>query len=118
MDGAELADFGGDLPVVGVIFTAIALVLLAIAAVMFIVPAAVFLAELLIIVAIVGLGLMGRVLFRRPWTVEARQGESAQAFEWKVSGWRASQDLVHSVAEQLRETGLPTGGAATPSHRA
>jgi len=115
VDGADLVSLGGDLPVVGVILAAIALLLLAIAAVMFIVPAVIFLVELLIIVVIVGLGVMGRVLFGRPWTVEAQRTDETEAFEWKVSGWRASQDLVHSVADQLRATGLPTGGTAVPT---
>lgn len=115
MDGADLASLGGDLPIVGVILTAIALLSFAIAAVMFIVPALIFIGELLIIVAIVGLGVMGRVLFGRPWTVEARRTDDTEAFEWKVSGWRASRDLVQSVSDQLRATGLPTGGSPVPT---
>jgi hypothetical protein len=118
LDGADLAGLGGDLPVVGVILTALALLLFAIAAVMFIVPALVFVGELLIIVAIVVLGLMGRVLFGRPWTVEAQQLGAGPAYEWKVSGWRASLDLVTSIADQLRATGLPTGGSPVPSPNA
>ncbi len=118
MDGADLAGLGGDLPVVGVVLAAIALLLFAIAAVMFIVPAVVFVVELLIIVVIVGLGLTGRVLFGRPWTAEAQQVAIGSAFEWKVSGWRASRDLVTTIADQLRATGLPTGGAPVPSHNA
>jgi hypothetical protein len=115
MDGADLAGLGGDLPVVGVVLTAIALLLFAIAAVLFIVPALIFIVELLVIVAIVGLGVMGRVLFGRPWTVEARRSDDTEAIEWKVSGWRASQDLVHEITDHLRATGLPTGGTAVPT---
>lgn len=111
LEGADLVSLGGDLPVVGVILMAIALLLFAIAAVMFIVPALIFIGELLIIVAIVGLGVTGRVLFGRPWTVEARRADDSEAFEWRVSGWRASQDLVHSLADELRATGLPAGGS-------
>lgn len=117
LDGADLASLGSDLPVVGVILAAIALLLFAVAAVMFIVPAVVFVVELLIIVAIVGLGLLGRVLFGRPWTVEARRPDTDQAYEWKVSGWRSSRDLVTSIADQLRRTGLPTGGTRVPTHK-
>lgn len=110
IDGADLVGAGADLPVVGVILLVVALVLFAVAAVLLIVPALIFLVELLIIVVIVGLGLMGRLLLGRPWTVEARRSEPRQAFEWKVTGWRASSDLVQTVADQLRATGLPTGG--------
>lgn len=111
LDGADLVSLGGDLPVIGVILMAIALLLFAIAAVMFIVPALIFIGELLIIVAIVGLGLLGRLLLGRPWTVEAQQVDADEAYEWKVSGWRASRDLVRTVSDQLRATGLTTGGS-------
>lgn len=69
MDGAHLVELAADLPVVGVIFMALALLLVAVAAVIFVVPALVFVAELLLIATVVGLGLLGRVLLGRPWTV-------------------------------------------------
>jgi hypothetical protein len=113
MDGADLVGAGADLPVVGVILGVVALVLLAVAAVLFIVPAVIFLVELLIVVAVVGVGLLGRMFFGRPWTVEAQQSRSDLAYEWKVQGWRASRELVHSIAEELRATGQSEGGTRT-----
>jgi small-conductance mechanosensitive channel len=113
MDGADFLSVGAELPIIGVIVTAIGLVLLAIVAVLFIVPALVFVGELLFIVAVVGLGLVGRVLLGRPWAVEARQQGADDAYEWQARGWRASGDLVKSIAEQLRRTGRPTGGTQT-----
>jgi len=110
MDGASLVDAGADLPIVGVILAALALLLLAVAAVLFIVPAVIFLVELLIVVVIVGAGVLGRVLFGRPWTVQAHEPRTERTFEWKVQGWRASGKLVDSIAEQLRTTGQPAGG--------
>jgi hypothetical protein len=115
MEGADFVSFGADLPVVGVVLTAIGLLLFAVAAVLFIVPALIFVGELLIILAIVGLGLMGRVLLGRPWTVEAHEDDAGHAYEWKTRGWRASGDLVESVGAQLQATGLPSGGTATSS---
>ncbi len=111
LDGAELASVAGELPVIGVILTAVALLLVAIAAVVFILPALIFVAELVVILGFVGLGLVGRVLFGRPWTVEARVPGAGGAYEWKTSGRRASRELVRSVADQLQATGMPTGGA-------
>ena len=116
LDGADVVTLGDDLPVVGMILVAVALLLLAIVAVLFIIPALIFLAELLIIVTIVGLGLLGRLLFGRPWTVEAQQQPGGRGFEWKVRGWRASGELVHAVASRLRANGVPTGGAPLPSN--
>lgn len=112
---ADLIATGGDLPVIGVILMAVALLLVAIAAVMFVVPALVFVGELLFIVAIVGLGTFGRLLLGRPWTVEAREVGEGDVYEWKVSGWRASRDLVQTVSDQLRATGAPTGGSRVPT---
>jgi hypothetical protein len=113
MNGADLAGAGADLPVVGLILGLIALFLFAIAAVLFIVPAVIFLVELLIVVTIVGIGVLGRLLFGRPWTVEAHQHDADHTYEWKVRGWRASSELVHSIAEQLHTTGEPAGGTRT-----
>jgi hypothetical protein len=110
MDGADLAMLGEDLPVVGVILVTVGALVFAVAAVLFVVPALIFLLELLLIVVVVALGLIGRLLLRRPWTIEAIEAGSGDRYEWKVVGWRASGELLRSVANQLEATGLPTGG--------
>lgn len=114
MDGADLAALGADLPVVGMILLALTLLLFAVAAVILVVPALVFVAELLLIAAVVGLGLLGRVLLGRPWTVEARAQGADHAFEWKVRGWRASGQLRDAVEQQVQATGEPMGGSRVP----
>ena len=114
LDGVDLLSLADDLPVIGVILAAVGLLLVAIFAVMFIVPAIILIVELLIIGLIVGLGLTGRVLLGRPWTVEAQQVDAGHSYEWKVSGWRASRNLVISIADQLCATGRPTGGSPVP----
>ncbi len=122
LDGTDLTGLGSDLPFVGVFLVAIALLLLTFAAVLFIVPAVLFIVpavlfvvELLIAMVIVDVGLTGRLLFGRPSTVEAKQLATGSTYQWNVSGWRPSRNLVTTIAEQLRATGLPTGGAPTPS---
>ncbi len=105
LDGADLADAGAELPVLGVMMFAVAALLLAVLAVVFVIPALIFVIELALILLAVGLGVLGRVLFRRPWTVEARVDGTSQGGEWKVTGWRASGDLLSSVAQQLEATG-------------
>lgn len=109
LDGADCAGEGADFPVVGVIMFAIAALLVAVLAVVFIIPALIFVLELMMILLIVGLGVLGRVLFRRPWTVEARVDGTGQGGEWKMTGWRASGDLLKSVAERIQATGQPPG---------
>ena len=68
-------------------------------------PALIFVVELALVLVAVGFGVLGRVLLRRPWTVEARVDGTSQGGEWKVMGWRASGDLLNSVANRLEATG-------------
>lgn len=112
MDGADLAAAGGDLPVIGVVLLGVALVLFAVGFVLLVVPILVFVIEATLIVLIVGVGVAGRVLFRRPWTVEARRGEGGAVHEWKVVGWRASGELVGTVADRLRAGVVPPADLA------
>ena len=111
LDGGDLVGMGADLPVVGVVLTAVALLLFAVGAVLFIVPALVFVVELLVVVAIVGIGLVGRVLFGRPWTIEARRLDDDRTYEWKVVGWSESRERIEAIAERLRGTGIPPAEA-------
>lgn len=115
MDGLDAASVGAELPGVGGVVMVIAAVIVAVAALVFVVPAVIFLVELILVGALVGLGLIGRVLLRRPWTVEARQQGDECVYEWNAQGWRASEELCHSVAKQLEATGLPAGGALRPA---
>jgi hypothetical protein len=88
---------------------AIAALLIAVLALVLVIPALIFVVELALVLVAVGLGVLGRVLFRRPWTVEARVDGTSQGGEWKVTGWRASGQVLNSIAEQLRATGqLPS----------
>lgn len=109
LDGADLVGDPADLPVVGVIMFAIAALLVAVLAVVFVIPALIFVLELVLVLLIVGVGVLGRVLFGRPWTVEARVDGGGQGGEWKVTGWRASGDFINSLAERIHTTGQPPG---------
>lgn len=111
MDGLDAASLGAELPGVGGVAMVIGAVIVVVAALVFVVPAVIFLVEVLLVGALVGLGLLGRLLLRRPWTVEARQQGDERVYEWTAPGWRASEELCHSVAQQLEATGLPVGGA-------
>lgn len=105
VDGADLVGEGADLPIVGVVFLIVAVVLLVAGGVALLLPALVFAVELLLVLLLLLAGTIARVLFRRPWTVEARLKGTKQGREWKVVGWRASGELVDTMAERLRTTG-------------
>jgi hypothetical protein len=47
-------------------------------------------------------GLIGRLVFRRPWIVEATStGRPPQTLVWKVPGWRRSGRLIDEITEAL-----------------
>jgi hypothetical protein len=83
-----------------------------IAAVVFLIfvgiPLLVALGELLFLVLLIVAGIVGRVLFRRPWWVDAAAPGGAH-FEWSVVGWRRSGRAVQLVADRLAAgDNLPT----------
>ena len=102
----DVDDDLGVFAVIGIVVTSIAALAVF---VFFVVPAVVFLVELVLVVLAIMLGAIGRTLFRRPWTVEARVKGTNQGREWKVVGWRASGELVEQVAERVRSTGKAAG---------
>lgn len=59
-----------------------------------------FLGELFLALTIALAGLVGRVLCRRPWLIEARSGH--RVVERRASGWRASRVAVQQLADDVR----------------
>jgi hypothetical protein len=70
-----------------------------------VVPLLLVLLDVLILLLLLVLGLAARVLFRRPWVVEAT-GAGPYRHTWRVVGWRASGEKVDDVANLL-EHGYP-----------
>jgi hypothetical protein len=100
--GLDVADGCFDLDgLVVVILVAAAVILLWFV----IIPVLVLLGELVLLLAVVVGAIVGRVLFRRPWVIEAA-GPMDEVHHWEVVGWRASGDHARLVAQQLRD-GLP-----------
>jgi len=64
--------------------------------------------ELIILLALFLAGIVGRLVFRRPWHVLARTDGGAR-YRWPVRGWRASGERVHAVADALARGSLPLG---------
>lgn len=79
--------------------------IVAILVLMFVViPFVVALVDLLVLVLLALAGLAGRVLFRRPWCVEA-VSDRGRTCRWSVVGWRRSGESV-AEARQLLAAGI------------
>ena len=64
------------------------------------IPLLVALLDLLLVVLLAIAGVVARVAFRRPWTVEATAGDGTR-LRWRVVGWRASGVRRGEVAQLL-----------------
>ncbi|GGK35589.1 hypothetical protein GCM10010124_30380 [Pilimelia terevasa] len=74
-------------------------------------PLLLLLIDLVVVLVLLVLALAGRVLFRRPWTVEARSG--GETFTAQVVGWRAALCRRDEIAESLRRGLRPVDGPVT-----
>ena len=107
----ELADIAdpGCLPDIA---EGIVVVLLIVAVVLFLIfvgiPLLIALGELLFIVVVAVVGVVGRVLLRRPWTVDAVDPAGTR-HAWSIVGWRSSRDARRFIADRIAATGsVPT----------
>ncbi len=105
-DLGDVADPGcvGDLAE-GMVIAVMVVVVVAFVALVGI-PLLIALGELVILVVVAVAGLVGRVLFRRPWTVDA-VSPSGDHRVWPVVGWRASGAARRFIAERIASSGHP-----------
>ena len=62
--------------------------------------------DLMVVLVLLVVTVVGRVLFRRPWTVEATAG-NGQRIVAEVVGWRAALRRRDEIAELLRRGQRP-----------
>jgi hypothetical protein len=107
-----LPDFDGgfldDLGVVGAIIAAILLVILAVFVALLLFNVIALTIELLLVLVLFVGGLVGRVVFRRPWTIYAQT--KTASITRGVVGWRASRRELDDLAARVR-SGLELEGA-------
>lgn len=87
------------------------MVLAGVLAVVFVVvPLLLFGIELIILGLVLALGIVGRSLFGKPWTVAAaRPGDREPVALWRVRGWRQSARLIDRICVDLEARGqLPS----------
>jgi hypothetical protein len=65
--------------------------------------------ELALLALLLTSGLFGRVVLRRPWTIEAVAVEAtARRSAFAVTGWRRSRQALAALAAAVETTGPPT----------
>ncbi|HEV7774091.1 MAG TPA: hypothetical protein VGO48_12480 [Conexibacter sp.] len=65
--------------------------------------------ELALLIGFVMSGLFGRVVLRRPWTIEAVSlDEPGRRSAFAVTGWRRSRRSLAALASAIETTGLPS----------
>lgn len=113
-DAFDWLDLGGglgDSGILGVIAAIFVIVVLAALIAFVLLPLAILLLEVLVFLLLAGLGLLGRVLLRRPWRIEARAeggpGAARPPIVRSVSGWRDSRDAIAELAAELERGALP-----------
>lgn len=97
-DAGCLLDLFSELAVVLVVAVVVLLVVLVA------VPLLVALVDVVLVLVLTAGSVVGRVVFRRPWTIEAR-ADDATTHTWKVVGWRAAHAHRDEVAASL-EAGI------------
>lgn len=75
--------------------------------VFFVLPMIFVLVDLVFVLVLAVIGVIARILFRRPWTVEACCTDGT-VVRSKVVGWRASGRRCDELAEQVKAGRIPT----------
>ena len=96
---ADPASGCGDVVGEGIV-GAIAFVVFLAVLVFVVVPLFVALVDVVILLVLAILAVIARVVFRRPWLIEARNGDG-RVLRWRVVGWRASAERVDGKRDVL-----------------
>jgi hypothetical protein len=105
---ADLTDVGPDIPgidglddlgIFGVIIAAILAVFLAIFLALLLFNVIAIALELVIVIVVALAGVIGRVVFRRPWIVFARTKDAE--LEWPVVGYLNGRRRIREISGQL-----------------
>jgi hypothetical protein len=105
---ADVTDVGPDFPgidglddlgIVGFIIAAVVAVIVVIFLALLLFNVFALALELLIVIVVALAGVIGRVVFRRPWIVVARNGDTQ--LQWPVVGYFNSRRHIQEIAGQL-----------------
>lgn len=85
---------------------AVAVIIAGLVLIFVVLPALVAIVDLAILLVLALGGLLARVLFRRPWLVDARDG-TGRVLRWRVVGWKASSQRVDDIRRLLAAGTVP-----------
>lgn len=64
--------------------------------------------EIVLLLMLLSSGIVGRVLLRRPWTIEAANlGQPQRSAAFAVKGWRRSSQVIGELSRTIPASGLP-----------
>ncbi len=111
-DFADIPDVGCGDELIGGILAFIAVIAILFFLFLVAIPLLVAIVDILILLVLALIAFGFRVLFRRPWIVEAAHAEPPveRALRWKVVGWRASAERCRELAQHLEAGILPPDG--------
>ncbi len=98
-DGLDVADgcLSFDLDAIVVVILVLAALLLV---VFVVIPLLVVIVDLAILLLLAFLGIVARVVLRRPWVLEAASNDGRR-HQWRVVGWRRSGEQCRHIAQML-----------------
>lgn len=103
----DVADAGCAPDLDGILFAIVA-VIVVVLFVIFILPVLVVAVEILLGAVIVLLGLVAKIVFRRPWAIDAFAGDGTH-LRWKEVGWRATTARIDEITAALSHGVIPPG---------
>jgi hypothetical protein len=114
LDTPDLA-MAMDSSVTGVLL-GLGLLILAALVILLLLPLLILVGQILVILVLIAAGIASRLLFRRPWEVDAvTHGPPEESHVWRIVGWRNSDEAIREIADGLRQ-GMVAGapGGAVP----
>lgn len=97
---------GGCRSEIDVVAIALLVVVLVLVALVVVLPLVFVVVDLAILVVLALVGLVAKMVFRRPWVVEAVT-DRGKRHEWRVVGWRRSGERCQEIAQSLEAGVIP-----------
>lgn len=113
-DSADVADPGCVVDAFDELAVVLVVILIALLLFFVVIPVLIAIVDLALLLVFAALGVLGRIAFRRPWTVEARDNDGNR-YRWKVVGWQASQNRRDEIAQLLAQGIVPPEAESRPA---